>query len=775
MADVMWGVNLDIQRGLGLPDNLLRADAARAEAGSMHPNVLDASSAPHRAASLAMLLQDHNYELFSMLGADDFNVLADEAEGAIHSIAFTYAVEPPGRQLMRGSMLSHTSLYEALRVHTKATQVNTSDRGRCSNIDSHGAMMDKLVGHASGGLHASISLGCSREYLFGQETHVGVELTTVFVRMWLTHLSVLAGHSVRVRVDLAQLGGPFAGEKTKYHSDMARSLSGVRVNGRGMSDETLALFALACSDMQSYPDLHVRAARYRFAPDPLSVYGAGGRKPFRVSLDDATVTGHAIVLLAERYGQLDSCGEALRTALLLFGIADSGRKITLLCKRALLHDDIATGGNETKAISMRSNSDLADRRLLSLSLYQGRYYTQASGHQLRACLDAMSGVDMDGGGKALLSEQPAVLHDVGIRHYELMSGLTRTLAGDDFILDNYARLYDQRGVAHCLAMGLVVAGSVLEEAVKAFVVPHATTSRPSDNPAAPAVKQKELADLTLAIDLMSTGGDNLSGSGKARVKRISGALPVPMAQVQLGGTTIQFTILAVGGNVNVALNTDSLSVAPVRTLAASSDMVGPQESVAMQQSERPKGSANLDFMLGGLGHYQPVRSAVQRSTVSGDVAPLAITDSGPLAGVVAAVVDKSMSVLETSGEGLLCGARAIKTSLASQYNVHVTEDDVVRAVTGAMTDEIKATAAVAGVPLLEQDFTGQQLELGLRALGEYSLVVVHEARPGEPAVALRVGADDRPPLVIHNHAGHWSAMGRGKGRMVTLAKSGRPV
>lgn len=80
-------------------------------------------------------------------------------------------------------------------------------------------------------------------------------------------------------------------------------------------------------------------------------------------------------------------------------------------------------------------------------------------------------------------------------------------------------------------------------------------------------------------------------------------------------------------------------------------------------------------------------------------------------------------VVPTGGQGLLCGVRALRTSLNSQAGLNIDEDTIKAAVSSSISEEL-------GVELYDGDITYKnnfnidQMMVGSAALGAFGLVVV---------------------------------------------------
>nr|QQZ01308.1 putative coat protein [Beauveria bassiana chrysovirus 2] len=796
---------LSIHEGLGLPDSLRRHDvlpselmsaiaegatggesadghrsgAASGVAGSVS---LDQSNAARKPVALQSMAGKELYGTFLMLGDSDFDSSAPSEGAATHSITLAYALEPPGSRLLRSSTTEMVAPYPAMIEHRHACRVSYRAKRNYFSKSSASAAMDGLAHHAASGNNAPVTLGVSREMLHARSIRYGGEMDSVFLRMWMAHLSVLAKRSVTVRVDRPALRGALSGVPEARESDRARVLSGVRVNGRGLTSHALALLVVGCGTLSGLAGMHQRADRYRFRSTPLTLYGTTDNAVSNVELVDAHKTGAAIVALASRFAAQSACARALRAALLLFGVSDSGRSLTLNCAEPDLHDDSVVNLGVAGGV-MCSNSDLGDARLLSLSLFAGRAWRQVAGHMLRAHMLQINATDVDAAGAAILPMQRTSLREVGAQHGELFSDLSSLVDSEEYILNNHGSLWSERGIAHSLAYGVVVSGSVAEEATRAVDVPFASSLTSTDDPAVRKDMARSVATLLLVQSLVTCAGEDLLGSEVARVRRATTVTQFTNQVTQLGGGQVQFTLLGVGSGLSVQLSDRAAEWTPQAEGKTTLDSE-PQrphhlaESLANERREPNVERVRIDELMttqlprGSL--MRRVRGLEASNAYTGD------THEGPivvLAGQendsVKRLESEGYNVVPTSGAGLLCGARAVATSLAAQHGKEVLLDEVMAAIKESVGEDARNIAASAGVRLEDSNFTADQLAAGVSRLGDYSLVAITEDGSGVRAFRVPGGSVDSPTVVVHNRGGHWSGVARTAGTPIRLDRRTR--
>ncbi|BAO20930.1 hypothetical protein [Magnaporthe oryzae chrysovirus 1-B] len=779
---------LRIDQGLGLPDAFLKQSGRAGEADSgadgewaafgihsgappnaAHPHVvpaaLDASSSAGRVDTLRPLVGDVAYSLFLRLGETDYDVTKDEEASPMdvsHSVICSYALEIDGRTaLTRADVTSHCAVYPPMAKRGSATPVSVTGALTTSRRTSAAAACEGLAMHAGSGNNADVSLGVAREFMYDRARHQENGLESVFVRMWLVHLSVLSRRPVTQVVDPAMLAARFVNILAPAESDAARAMRGVRINARGLSDTALALLVLGCSDTSQAAGLHYRARRYKFTRSALSMYGMQGRIRLAVALDRAEVTGLAIVSLAERYGAEAACGAGLQTALMMYGVNDSGRYVRLKCPEPELHDDVATTAG-IRALSVRSYSDLSDNRLLSLSLFVGRAWRQAAGHLLRSSTMQTTTADIDAVVNTLLPSQGALIKAVGCAHARAMGWVAPLVDTVSYVEQNYRLLWEERGVVHCLALGLRVPNSVLEEATAVIDVPYPPALSPSDDPLSAKPRANSLATLGLVESLLSSSGESLCGSARARGRRQAGLVAVPAQVVALAGHRVQFTLLSVASGVAVKveeLPTRPLLAEPLQTGLQAVEYVQAPWAPAQDAPEPAPPVEFRDTLDQFLHAYRPSRSVLEQPRVEvtprmssgSDVLNVMLPEGTP-ASLRESIIGGTLTPV--SGAGVGGCAEAIANSLQAQHGVTVSAGEIEKAMQGDSGGTSLQVEAMAGA---------------LAKFGDYRLVLLDEHSQG---VSLKAGASGSKPVTIHRNGSSYNALGRGPGRGIRVRLRG---
>jgi len=761
---------LQIDSGLGLPDSLRHL-----KNGSKREMHLDLSRNVLQEVMAKALLGENLWQLHNQLSSGDFFGPGDHG---VQQVVFNYAVEPVDSRLLRSSSTELTVPYES--PVTDKCYVGYGGTDIRLEPGALSACEYALEQH-SHGLNANTSIGVGRETLHYQSVRSGAQLEVLFTRLWLVHLSVLAGSVMTVQVDQAVHKIGLRGVPVEDECDRARLLKGVRLNGQQLDRPGMALMVVACSQMSGQQGLHPRAARYRFPSVPLTFYGSTAVGTFNVQLRDASSTSSTIVALSSRYGAQAECGAALRTALVMFGMARPGAHVLARAAAPDVHDDTHLSVGGTLLPHYRSN-ELAESRLLSLSLFMGRTYSQLASHILRAGLLKVTSMDVDAArdhilpGHAVMMKAAASLHDDAFQHYSV------NICSRTFISENYRSLWNERGVLHCLAAGIVVQDTTLEEVVKPIAVPDIKTSMPTDDPAYAKALKEDWGVFTLIEDLVSVGGEQLCGSAKARVKQLAGQLRLSRETRALCGSTVVFTLLSMGDEIYIQRDTTNLAVISPDDAEREFDqpviepVVLPQLSVAQLAPEQ-QGESLLDDMLDKL---VPHASTMARRPQVGESKLRAPTwEPVYVAQALTGqwydrITKQGWGVVAAEGSGIMSGARAVHTTLTSMNAEGTASQHIMPQVTEAMSTALSPEQAemmhATGELPTNHSFTAEQMAAGLQRLStNYSLRVIQENGDGSVNTYVVGGMNpDTVEVPVHHVRNVWSGFGAAKYRELAV-------
>lgn len=608
MSDLALFSDLSVQRSLGLPPDLLKSAEYKSEAEHADDWVDMSRGIPRRAAA-EELLGGPAWSIHNQLGDDDYDTHKLE-----HQTHFTYALEVKGARLNRSDAHPVTLGYPALLNGAKKCRVEYMGNPQPHYLSSAAEAEQSLASHIQG-INASMAVGVARESLHLHMRQNEPDMSSVFVRMWLALLGITSGDRLEVVVDRNALKSRLRDVDEWLECDQAKLLAGVRINARGMDDITIALLIIGCGVLSEVDNLNERATRYRFPSAHLTLYGTHDVRSRVVALDTPSRVASAITGLAGRFNLMDQCGEALRTALVMFGMHSSGRRITLKCKEPHLHDDTHTSPTSGNSPYERTH-DLGDKRLLSLALFMGRTWRQCFGHVLRSGMAKVAATDVQAARDYILPNQQLLIRQGGRIHDKLMGAYPTLIDSVSFAHNNYASLWNEKGVMHCIAAGIVVDGSVLEEVVSPISVPRVPPLGRIDDPAMSKQIKEEIGSLTLVDELIRSCGEQLRGSKVARVEAIDSHLQISNDTMQLTGCEVQFTLLGVGSGVTITRGESGYAMEPVLGTVPEEPPIpmtakSPMEDTRDRAPPRPD-TSDLDDMM---QFYEPKGSTVHLSLI----------------------------------------------------------------------------------------------------------------------------------------------------------------
>jgi hypothetical protein len=399
----------------------------------------------------------------------------------------------------------------------------------------------------------------------------------------------------------------------------------------------------------------------------------------------------------------------------------------------------------------------------------------------------VTAMDVDAARDAILPGHMVLVRDVGRMHKVAMSNYETLISSETYIGENYRRLWEERGVLHCMAAGVVVSGSVMETVLKPITVPHIQALSPTDDPNFASDLTRDWGVLTLVESLVMRGGESLRGSSYSRVDEAQGNLALSQETRNLCGATIMFTLLSMGQVVTIIRSSAGLAIQPPKdeflgTAPVLMPDVPPQEYVT---STAPDVSGE-DAMEELLNKYVPTESVVSRRPKLGTgvvkearVEPVVVSDYGSdHVRWLQTVSQDRWGVIETSGQGLMCGARALQISInaiaecTGQGTVELAQ--VIDALETGLDPHAQEAMRVGGVIPSDDNFTVDQMAGGVRQLGNYILRVIEDRGVGEVVTYdTTAGANDSIVVPVYYKGNHWSGIGPGSSRPLQLAKHGR--
>jgi hypothetical protein len=251
------------------------------------------------------------------------------------------------------------------------------------------------------------------------------------------------------------------------------------------------------------------------------------------------------------------------------------------------------------------------------------------------------------------------------------------------------------------------------------------------------------------------------------------------ADIQLhAGNDVQFRLVGIGSDVKIHTLVKTgfgfnppVKIDAVATTIDTHDMLT-DEMGEKREAQKPANWVDDLLALRGPAatttlRRRPNTFSARPALVDTTVANVEVREVAPAAATsFSQIAARTWGVIPTSGEGLLCGARALKTSmdaLSVAENLHAPQlDQVVETLTGAIaTEEDREHADAAGVSIDVNNFTVDQMSVAAERMG-YRLGVIEAEVDGSHRVWLHAGphtTDGDPVVYVHNDNGHWSGVG----------------
>lgn len=620
----------------------------------------------------------------------------------------------------------------------------------------------------------------------GEHFHLHVarmhkDIRQTLVVMWLMHLDIVAGADLTMTLDPAQLHAGVRGAQSQAaECEYAKTTGGVRLHVNAVDATTKALLVAAC-DPGMVNGRSARTRRYDWEVVPLTLYGGILPVAQNVILANADATARAIISFSEQYATQQECSAALHTALLLYGAEDLGTRVPLLLGAPSLHGDAHRTRILSSGIAMVR--ELAGRELAALAMFLARSYAQSAAAALRTTVLAVGAKDLPGADAYLVAVHQHLLWSAGEAFGREWEGLYPSFIHHGAcVYINVNRLWAQTGVLHCLMAGIVVEGAVVSEVAGTFTTRALVDTAVTDNPAAGEARADEAVTWYILSQLLQDGGEGLAGSRAAIKRALTQRLQLHPDTRQFACTTSRLVIAGLGSPVflNPASEDRPVLALPPNdpAVAVPPPASGPVLAANSAAALKPL-APEEDWVQSLVTHRGPIASTTMRrqkapamrGALHAKEAIVVAEVPGPAREAVDRAAACGWGPEPTSGEGMLCGARAIQASLdamaKADEEIAPLLDTVITAIQGALTPEQRALMEAADVPVTLSDFTVDQLALGVRRLGRYQLGVI-ESTNGRGTV--RVYGPDDPEaetvLIHHDGRGHWSSIGPGGGKRV---------
>jgi len=486
-----------------------------------------------------------------------------------------------------------------------------------------------------------------------------------------------------------------------------------------------------------------------------------------VDLLDGAATARSIVAFAEKYGMVAECGEALRMALHMYGTNAPANKLSVKMGVTRLHQQ--THQRQLVRANYRCH-ELGGKEMVTLAMLVGEGINSGFCHALHAAIRKM-GMHDTPDMHPYLEPRARLLRDAAnsLRVNEWFSDM---FVAEAYVRRNLRFLYSIDGVLHAMCLGLVVAGSLLEDASQPFEVPSRGTGQCTDDVQTADQATDEASRWLLLSNMLEDGlaNTNVSRASLARVADTEEELDE--AAPGYAGSVVKMSIVCFGGPITLRkVAKSSFSFQPTAPEVYTDNTVLSDEQVLQgRMSEQPANADAKDWVSAVLEQRGPVASTTTRRTnrsveVVSSVSerPQVLIDEVPdqLYDAVQQLIDRGWSEQETSGVRLECGANALHQSLCAHHDVNggnvPTRDEVLTAIRASLSPEERTRAEHAGVRIEDMNFTADQMAAALGRFGPFALGVI--GGNAERAHAMIVG--DGEPIFVRNEAGHWSGIGPG--------------
>lgn len=704
-----------------------------------------------------------------LLGDTLWSLLNQVGDSGTKELTIKFMVEKVGFTPGWGDLQDTTVTYAAVKTGQKVYVIDEGDPVKMCMTSQLEALesLRLYAGHSN----SRVALGHANETHHLAVLRNGSNLKQVLLRMWLLHLDILAGADVNVKIDntLVRRALP-PGIALEDECEYAKRLHGVRVHVNSLDDTARALLCYACG-VAAGEGISNRVTRYIWEPTELVFYGGVLPVSREVGLRDPAATARGIVAFAEKYGAVAECGEALRMALHMYGTNSPANRVSLRLGVARLHQQ--THQRQLVRANYRCH-ELAGMELVSLAMLVGEGLDSGFGHTLHAAVRKM-GLHDTPNMHPYLEPRVRLLRDAAnsLKADEWLSNL---FVPEAYVRRNLRYLYSKLGVLPALSLGIVVAGSLLEDATQPFQVPVRGTGQCTDDVQTSEQAADDASRWLLLSAMLWWGLAKHNGSRKAMARMADPDEELDEAAPGYAGAMVRMAVVCFGGTMSLRkMSKSSFAFQPTAPEAYTDNTVKSDELVHQgRMSEQPANADGQDWVSAVLEQRGPVASTTtRRSNRSVEVAAehggnaQVLVDEVPdqLHDAVEQIIDRGWAEQETSGLRLECGANALHQSLTAHHSLGgtpaPTRDEVLTALRSSLSPEQRQQAEDAGVRIEDNDFTADQMAVALQRFGPYALGVIN----GEPERAKALVVGDGEPIFVRNYSGHWSGIGPGTRRI----------
>lgn len=750
---------LGIDPDLGISDALVphtRATTGKSSGAGASFDVMKPGSAKKAAAH--ELLGDSLWSLLTQIG-----------DSGVEPLKICYMVEKVGYTPGWSEMQDATFEYFAPKKNQKVYVLDEGEPARTCMTSQLEALesLRLYAGHSN----SRVTLGHANEAHHQALLRSGPNLRHVLLRMWLLHLDLLAGADITVRVDNLLVRQSLPGNLAlEDECEYAKRVPGVRVHVNSLDDTARALLCYACG-VSAGAGISARVSRYAWEPVDLVFYGGQLPVAREVALRDAAATSRSIVAFAEKYGAIPECGETLRMAMHMYGTNNPSNKLSLRLGVTRLHQQ--THQHQKMYANYRCH-ELGGRELVSLAMLVGEGVDSGFGHALHAAVRKM-GLHDTVDTYPYLEPRVRLLRDAA-DSLKVNSWLSDMLVADAYVRRNLRYLYGKEGVLHAMCLGLVVSGSLLEDATQAFQVPSRGAGQCTDDVQTASQANEDASRWLLLSNMLENGLMNQSCSRAAMAKMADPEMELDEACPGYAGAVAKMAIVCFGGRpVLRKMAKTAFAFQPTAPEVYTDNTVLSDEQVLQgRMSEQPANADAQDWVSAVLAQRGPLASTTtRRANRSVDVAAEDVgevqvhIDEVPdhMDDAVDKLIERGWAEQDTSGARLECGANALHQSLTAHHDTvggkAPTRDEVMTALRASLTPEQRVRAEEAGVRIEDNNFTADQMAGALRRFGPYSLGII--SGPPERANVFAVG--DGEPVFVRHDSNHWSGVGPGVRRL----------
>lgn len=625
--------------------------------------------------------------------------------------------------------------------------------------------------------------GTGTDMVHATTTNTKSECEMVLLAMWLIHLDIVAGTDICIEMDnnAVKRWLPINTPAT-HEANECRSIDGVRVHWNSTDITGRALLHAACY-RNSLTNSSVRVSRYNWPCTPLTLYGT--QAPLRRTiLRDPQASASAIQTFTRKYGLMQQSAQALQTALMLYGTVNSPRKIEFNIGKQTLYEEVHKVKDLPYAPE-RVNA-LTKRSLVSLSMFVATGINQTWNAVIRTQVT-----------KTLLVEDSlAAIQTMRMTNEIALNAIGSTCAKAvktyveplfdvrQYVFRNMVNIVRTHGVLHAITMGRIITDSILDKVTQPISVAETNELERTDKLEYAKLRKAEWKNMFIVNELIKNGGQTLNTSYKALNKIMGKTMVLDKSITSYVNQRVQLIVHSIGDTIELTIpKTEYIMYepappeiqSPVEIKTASNFLSGAIETKPLSAD-----MAAIQSLLVKRGvpaptlfkHKRPKSADSEKESVTSQP-DIQVRCSLQAAPAVFIAEENKWGPEPTSGANLLCGAKALLASIVNynaitvEPNIDPTEEDVILelAKTYENTENVYI-ANLASEPLLDREFTAEQLTMAAQALG-VNLIIAQPTSDGIQTIDLNTLQLETKVLIYHNGAGHWESIGPNTKRKIT--------